>query len=148
VLGRGDRALEYYLAICPSRKEEQIDTYRCEPYVYSQMTAGPDSPTPGEAKNAWLTGTAAWSFVAISQYILGIRPSPAGLVVDPCIPASWKGFTAQRRFRGKTYRIEVRNPSGVCRGVKRLTVDGRAVQGTCVPLEGGGKSVAVVVELG
>lgn len=148
LLGNGDQALEYYLAICPSRKEEQIETYRCEPYVYSQMTAGPDAPTPGEAKNAFLTGTAAWSFVAISQYILGVTPSPAGLVVDPCIPRAWKGFTVRRRFRGKTYVIEVRNPKGVSKGVKRMQVDGKDVAGNTIPLKAGGTTVRVVVELG
>jgi cellobiose phosphorylase len=148
VVGRGDRAMEYYLAICPSSKEQQIDTYRCEPYVYSQMTAGPDSPTPGEAKNAWLTGTAAWSFVAISQYILGIRPSPAGLVVDPCIPTTWNGFKAQRRFRGVTYQIEVRNPRGVCRGVTRMTVNGQQVAGNTIPIAKDAGPVKVVIQLG
>jgi cellobiose phosphorylase len=148
VLGDGDQAMAYYLAICPSRKEEQIETYRCEPYVYSQMTAGPDAPTPGEAKNAFLTGTAAWSFVAISQYILGVTPSPGGLVVDPCIPRKWKGFTVRRRFRGKTYVIEVRNPNGVSKGVRRLRVDGKDVVGHTIPLKVGGSTVRVVAELG
>lgn len=148
LVGHGDRAMEYYLAICPSKKEEQIDTYRCEPYVYSQMTAGPDSATPGEAKNSWLTGTAAWSFVSISQYILGVRPTLEGLVVDPCIPASTKGFQVTRRYRGRTYRIEVRNPSNVCKGVKRMTVDGRECPGNLIPLDLGGEEVCVLVELG
>jgi cellobiose phosphorylase len=112
------------------------------------MTAGPDSPTPGEAKNAWLTGTAAWSFVAISQYILGIRPSPAGLIVDPCIPTTWTGFKAQRRFRGVRYDIEVRNPRHLSRGVSRMTVDGKPVTGNTIPIATGAASVKVVVELG
>ncbi|HEX9109440.1 MAG TPA: hypothetical protein VF832_19500, partial [Longimicrobiales bacterium] len=146
LLGNGDQAFEYYMAICPSKKEEQIERYRCEPYVYSQMTAGRDAPTPGEAKNSWLTGTAAWTFVAASQYILGVRPSPAGLVVDPCIPRSWKGFTVQRRFRGKTYRIEVRNPHGRSKGA-HLTVDGAAIRGDTIPLDLGGEVVHVVAEL-
>jgi len=148
LLGRGDRAMEYYLAICPSRQEAQIDTYRAEPYVYAQMTAGPDAPTPGEAKNSWLTGTASWSFVAISQYILGVRPAYEGLQIDPCIPAAWKHFRVRRRFRGRTYDIEVRNPDGVCKGVRSLTVDGRAVEGNVVPLDVGGEDVHVEVVLG
>ncbi|MCY3024108.1 MAG: glycosyl transferase [Planctomycetota bacterium] len=148
LLGNGDQAFAYYLSICPSRKEEQIETYRCEPYVYSQMTAGPDAPTPGEAKNAFLTGTAAWSFIAISQYILGVTPSPDGLVVDPCIPQNWKGFTVKRRFRGRMYLIEVRNPKRVQKGVRRLQVDGKEIQGHTIPLDLGGATVRVVAELG
>lgn len=148
LLGDGDQALAYYLAICPSKKEEQIDTYRCEPYVYSQMTAGPDAPTPGEAKNAFLTGTAAWSFVAISQYILGVRPTPDGLVIDPCIPRNWKGYEVTRRYRGATYQIVVRNPRGVCRGVTRLLVDGLSVPGTTLPIAPAGRIVRVDAELG
>ncbi|MFA4944376.1 MAG: glycosyl transferase [Lentisphaeria bacterium] len=143
LLGNGEAALDYYLAICPSKKEEQIATYRCEPYVYSQMTAGPDAPTPGEAKNAFLTGTAAWSFVAISQYILGVAPTPAGLVVNPCIPASWKGFTVTRRFRGATYRIRVANQAGLSRGVRRLSVNGTTVAGNCIPVAKAGETITV-----
>ncbi|MDR3709884.1 MAG: hypothetical protein P4L33_16430 [Capsulimonadaceae bacterium] len=148
LLGNGDQAYDYYLSICPSKKEEQIDTYRCEPYVYSQMTAGPDAPTPGEAKNAFLTGTAAWSFVAISQYILGIAPALDGLRVDPCIPRAWKHYTVRRTYRGRTYIIDVSNPGGVSRGVKRLTVDGHVIDGTLIPLSAGGDTVRVECELG
>lgn len=148
LLGRGDEAMEYYLAICPSRKEEQIDTYRCEPYVYSQMTAGPDAATPGEAKNAWLTGTASWSFVAISQYILGVRPTVTGLMIDPCIPKAWDGFNVVRRYRGKTYRISVKNPNHICKGVKKLLVNGKQVNGNVLPLDLEGTDFAVEVTLG
>ena len=148
LVGHGDQAMEYYLAICPSRKEEQIDTYRCEPYVYSQMTAGKDAPTPGEAKNSWLTGTAAWSFVAISQYILGVTPSPVGLVVDPCIPSAWKGYKVQRKFRGKTYKIEVKNPAGKNKGIKQLLVDGKVIAGNVIHLDQGGDVESVVPEIG
>jgi len=148
LLGNGNQAMEYWLAICPSKKEEQIETYRCEPYVYSQMTAGRDAPTPGEAKNSFLTGTAAWSFVAITQYILGVTPSPAGLVIDPCIPTAWKGYSVQRKFRGKTYQIEVKNPSGASKGVKQLLVDGKPIDGNTIPLNLGGGDVKVTVTLG
>lgn len=148
LLGDGDQALAYYLAICPSRKQEQIDTYRCEPYVYSQMTAGRDAPTPGEAKNSWLTGTAAWSFVAASQYILGVTPTLHGLRVDPCVPKSWKSFQVTRKFRGKTYQIEVTNPAGVSKGVRSIKVDGKPIEGNVIPLGVGGDVVAVAVELG
>ena len=127
LLGDGDRALEYYLSICPSAKQDQIETYRGEPYVYAQMIAGRDAPCFGEAKNNWLTGTAAWTFVAVSQGLLGIKPDFAGLRIDPCIPKDWPGFSAVRRFRGNTYHIEVKNPSGVCKGVKALRLDGKDV---------------------
>jgi len=148
LLGEGDRALEYYLSICPSAKLGQIDTYRAEPYVYAQMIAGKDAVCFGEAKNSWLTGTAAWTFLSISQGLLGIKPAYTGLEIDPCIPKSWKGFKALRRFRGDTYRIEVRNPSGVCKGVKSMTVDGKAVQGNIIPVAGDGAEHRVEVVLG
>ena len=99
ILGRGEEAMKYYKSICPANKENQIDTYRCEPYVYSQMTAGRDAATPGEGKNSWLTGTAAWSFVALSQYILGIRPDYDGLIVDPCIPKDWEMFKSNSQIQ-------------------------------------------------
>ncbi len=125
--GMGDRALEYYRSICPSAKQAEIRTYRSEPYVYAQMIAGRDAPCFGEAKNSWLTGTAAWTFVALSQGILGIRPDWRGLRVDPCISSAWKGFKAKRSFRGAIYEITVRNPAGACKGVGRLIVDGAEV---------------------
>ncbi len=148
ILGRGDEAMEYYKNICPAGKETQIEIYRAEPYVYSQMTAGKDAPTPGEAKNSWLTGTAAWSFVALSQYILGIRPDYDGLIIDPCIPKAWKEFTATRRFRGAVYHITVRNPSGISKGVRCVSVDGMPVHGNKVPVDGECKEHSVLVELG
>lgn len=146
--GDGQRALDYYLSICPSAKPDH-DVYRSEPYVYAQMTASQFSPTPGEAKNSWLTGTAAWSFVVASQYILGIRPDFAGLRIDPCIPRTWPGFTVQRRFRGVTYTITVTNPRGRSQGVRRLVVDGRKITGNVVPPPADGRTaVAVTAVLG
>jgi cellobiose phosphorylase len=112
------------------------------------MTAGKDALTPGEAKNSWLTGTAAWSFVSISQYILGIRPGPRGLVIDPCIPKSWSGFSVQRIFRGTTYQIEIKNPRRICKGVRALTVNGKTIDGNVIPLDLPGKQVSVLAELG
>ena len=107
IAGNAEGALDYYLRINPSAREAISDVHRCEPYVYAQMIAGRDAPTHGEAKNSWLTGTAAWNMVAISQWILGIRPEHDGLRVEPVIPAAWAGFRATRRFRGTTYDIEV-----------------------------------------
>lgn len=146
--GEGERALDGYLAICPSTREERIETYRNEPYVYAQMIAGPDAATPGEAKNSWLTGTASWAFVGASQGLLGIRPDHGGLRIDPCVPRSWGSFRVTRRFRGAVYEIEVRNPDGVCRGVRSLTVDGRPVDGNLVPAAGRGARVRVEAILG
>jgi len=132
--GHGDQAHDYYLRINPSAREAISEVHRCEPYVYPQMIAGRDAPTHGEAKNSWLTGTAAWNYVAISQWILGIRPEHDGLQVDPCIPAAWKAFTAVRQYRGGVYHITVNNPHALCRGVKSLIVDGRRVEGNLLPL--------------
>jgi len=147
--GEGDRALEYYLSICPSAKQDQIDTYRSEPYVYAQMIAGRDAPCFGEAKNSWLTGTAAWTFVSVSQGLLGIKPDYLGLRVDPCIPRAWKGFTATRRFREDTYEIVVSNPDGVCKGIRSVTLDGRSVDTTKpIPYAGDGSTHKVEVTLG
>jgi cellobiose phosphorylase len=131
-LGRGERAHDYYLRINPSHREALSDVHRCEPYVYAQMIAGRDAPTHGEAKNSWLSGTAAWNYVAITQWILGIRAEYTGLRIAPVIPASWPGFTATRVFRGATYRIAVerRGPGNAV----SLTVDGRPITGDVVPL--------------
>jgi cellobiose phosphorylase len=148
LLGRGDQAMEYYKSICPPTKEEQIDIYRSEPYVYSQMTAGRDAPTPGEGKNSWLTGTVAWSFVALSQFILGVQPDFDGLIIDPCIPKDWKSYSVVRKFRESTYNICVSNPNGVCKGVKKLFVDGKVIQGNKIPIANDGNIHKVEVELG
>lgn len=129
-LGNGTAAYDYYLRINPSAREGISDIHRCEPYVYAQMIAGRDAATHGEAKNSWLTGTAAWNYVAITQWILGIRAEHAGLRIAPIIPAAWPGFTATRVFRGVTYHITVER-QGPGNEVS-LTVDGEAVEGNIV----------------
>ncbi|MGV8829764.1 MAG: GH36-type glycosyl hydrolase domain-containing protein [Breznakibacter sp.] len=134
VIGRGDQAWEYFRKICPAYLEEISELHKTEPYVYSQMIAGKDAFKPGEAKNSWLTGTASWNFYTISQYILGIRPDYDGLLIDPCIPASWKGYTVTRQFRGATYQIKVENPNGVCKGVASVLINGESHQGNCLPI--------------
>jgi len=131
ILGHGDKALDYYLRINPSNREMMSDLHRCEPYVYAQMIAGKDADNFGEAKNAWLTGTAAWNYVAVSQWILGIRPDFSGLRVEPVFPESWPGFTVTRQYRGVIYDIQVvREGSG---NRVRLTVDGDPIEGSLVP---------------
>ncbi len=149
-LGRGDRAFDYYSRINPSAREAMSDVHRCEPYVYSQMIAGRDAPTHGEAKNSWLTGTAAWNLVAITQWILGVRADYDGLTVDPCIPSDWDEFTVTRKFRGATYVITVRNPDHVCRGVKQMVVDGQSIAGNRLPVFNDGRThpVHIVVTTG
>ncbi|HEY6528365.1 MAG TPA: glycosyl transferase [Cellvibrionaceae bacterium] len=148
LIGNGDRAFEYYSKIAPAFLEEISDLHRVEPYVYAQMIAGKDAYKPGEAKNSWLTGTAAWNFAAITQYILGVKPDYNGLGVNPCIPKSWKGFNVTRKYRGATYNIEVKNPNGVSKGIASITVDGQAVQGNVLPLLAAGSVGNVVVTLG
>ncbi len=147
-LGDGDRAFEYYLSICPAAKEDIIDTYRAEPYVYSQMIAGKDAANPGEAKNAWLTGCAAWTFLTVSQGFCGIQPDYKGLRLDPCIPSTWPEFKVTRQFRGATYRITVKNPSGKTKGIARMTINGQPVTGNLIPLAAGGETVTVEAILG
>ncbi|MGC8778190.1 MAG: GH36-type glycosyl hydrolase domain-containing protein, partial [Candidatus Caldatribacteriaceae bacterium] len=133
-LGRGDRAFEYYRKICPSFREEMSELHRLEPYVYAQVIAGDDSPRFGEAKNSWLTGAAAWNYVAFTQYILGIRPDFDGLCIDPCLPPEMKKVVVQRKFRGVEYHITIENARS---GRYMLTVDGEVVSGKCiVPLKG------------
>lgn len=134
VLGRGDRAWEYYRKICPAYVEEKSELHKVEPYVYCQMTAGKDAARPGEAKNSWLTGTAAWNWYAITQFILGIRPAYNGLEIDPCIPADWDGYYVTRKFRGATYEISVRNPRHVSKGVESIVVNGEPVKGNVLPI--------------
>ena len=148
VLGRGDRAWEYYRKICPAYLEDRSDLHKVEPYVYCQMTAGKDAARPGEAKNSWLTGTAAWNWYAITQFILGIRPAYGGLEIDPCIPSAWDGYEVSRRFRGADYRIKVTNPSHVSRGVKSITLNGEPLQGNLIPVRPQGTRNTVEVTLG
>lgn len=148
VIGRGDRAFDLYKKICPAFREDISDLHRNEPYVYSQMIAGKDAQRMGEAKNSWLTGTAAWNFVAISQAILGVKPDYDGLIVDPCIPSDWKEYKVTRVFRGATYVISIKNPSGVQKGVASVTVDGAIIEGNLLPVFESGTTHEVEVVLG
>jgi cellobiose phosphorylase len=148
ILGNGDKAFDYYLRICPNTMEDLIEVYRCEPYCYAQMIAGKDAATHGEAKNSWLTGTASWSFVTISQAILGIKPDYQGLLIDPCIPKNWKSYKVTRLYRGVKYHIRVQNHDGVSRGIKSLIVNGKPIESNLIPYKKEDKEVEVSVVLG
>jgi cellobiose phosphorylase len=143
LVNNGDRAFDYYLRINPSARENLSEVHRCEPYVYAQMIAGRDAPTHGEAKNSWLTGTAAWNLVAATQWLLGLRPEHDRLRIDPCLPDAWNGFTARRRFRGATYEVTVRKPVGARGRISSLSVDGRPIEGNLVPVAPAGDAVVV-----
>jgi len=146
VIGRGQRAWEYYKKIAPAYLEEISDLHRTEPYVYAQMIAGKDAFIPGEAKNSWLTGTAAWNFYAITQYILGIRPDYNGLIVDPCLPSEIEEYEITRKFRGSTYHIKIKNGEKG-KGLNKLTFNGLAINGNVIPVSGQGETHLVEVEL-
>ena len=148
VIGRGDRAFEIYQKTCPAYCEEFSEIHRTEPYVYSQMVAGRDAKFHGEAKNSWLTGTAAWTFVNVSQYILGVYPTHNGLSIDPCVPKDFGDFELTRKFREGTYNIKVQNPDHVEKGIKSITVDGKAIDGCVIPYVKGKETYDVVVTMG
>lgn len=148
VVGRGDRAFEIYRKTCPAYLEDISELHRTEPYVYSQMIAGRDAKFHGEAKNSWLTGTAAWTFVNISQYILGVYPTHHGLQINPCIPNGFGDFKITREYRGVCYHIEVHNPNQVQKGISSLEVDGQSIKGNIIPYDKEKENVNVVVTMG
>lgn len=123
-LGRGDRAMKYYDALCPARQNDQIEIREAEPYSYCQFIMGKDHTAYGRARHPFMTGSGGWAYFSATRYMLGIRPQFDELLIDPCIPADWEGFTAVRAWRGAVYHIEVRNPEHVMKGVKELYVDG------------------------
>ncbi len=147
VMGHGDRAFEVFKKTCPVYLEEISEIHRTEPYVYCQMVAGCDAPSHGEGKNSWLTGTAAWTFTCISQYLLGIQPTLQGLQLNPCIPHDMAGYKLDRTYRGTTYHITFDNTAGVEKGVKSVVVDGSPIDGNILPLTDK-KEVNVVVTMG
>ena len=148
MLGNGDRAYEYYNQINPAAKNDKLDEYECEPYVYPQNILGDEHPLFGLARNSWLSGTASWAYQAATRYILGVRPAYQGLVVDPCIPHDWDGFKITRLFRSAWYEIEVQNPHHVCQGIKSVAVDGSPYSGNIVPIFEDGQKHKVLVVLG
>jgi len=134
ILGRGELAFQYYNQINPAAKNEILDEFESEPYCYPQNILGDEHPQFGLGRNAWLSGTSSWTYQAATQWILGVRSSFQGLIVDPCIPKAWDGFEVVRKWRGATYRIVVRNPGHVSKGVKSFSVDGKAVGGNVAPI--------------
>ena len=145
IIGHGDRAFEVYKKTCPAYIENISEIHRTEPYVYSQMVAGKDARNFGEAKNSWLTGTAAWTFVNVSQHILGIYPTLHGLSVDPCIPSDMEGFTVTRQYRGASYEIKVTNKDHAQKGIQSFLVDGKAIEGHVIPYDPAKKQYQVEI---
>jgi len=148
LVGNGDRAYEYYHQMNPAAKNDSIDEFECEPYVYPQNILGDEHPQFGLGRNSWLTGTASWVYRAATQYILGIRPTYEGLEIDPCIPRGWEGFRVTRVFRKTIYRIEVLNPDHFSKGVRSVRVDGKKIKGNVVPAFGDGSTHSVQVIMG
>jgi cellobiose phosphorylase len=146
--GNGERAFEYYRQMNPVAKNDLIDEYECEPYVYPQNILGDEHPQFGLARNSWLTGTASWAYQAATQYILGIRPTYGGLEVDPCIPRAWDRFTVTRAYRDAIYQIEVKNPCNVCKGVTSVRVDGTEIGDNVLPIFADGQVHEVEVTMG
>jgi cellobiose phosphorylase len=148
LLGNGDRAYEYYAQINPAGKNDNVDLYECEPYVYAQNILSDEHPQFGLGRNSWLSGTATWCYQAATQWILGVRPEFGGLRVDPCIPKVWDSYSTHRRFRGHLFAIHVHNPEHVCKGVKKMKVDGKILEGNILPPDLPGSEHQVEVYLG
>ena len=144
MIGRPQNAFDYYKRICPAYLDHIQDLHRMEPYVYSQMIAGKAAPRHGEAKNSWLTGTAAWNFVAVTQWVLGIRPEFDGLRIDPCLPAELRDLTVTRTFRGCTYKIRIRN-TGIASADRKVLVNGKPASSNIVPPQAGGGQIEVEI---
>ncbi len=148
ILGNGDRAYQYYAQINPVSKNDSIEVYECEPFVYGQNILGDEHPRFGLGRNSWLSGTASWCYQAAAQWILGIRPEYAGLRMDPCIPSTWREFSAVRIFRGEKYHLTVHNPNTKNKGVVRMVVDGKDLPGNLIPSELPGSDHQVEIWLG
>jgi len=148
MLGNGDRAYEYHRASMPAAYNDRAEIRQSEPYVQGQTTYSVYSPRAGNTRTSWLTGAAAWAYFSATQYILGLQPEPVGLRIAPCIPSTWNGFKARRRFRNRTIHIDVKNPDGVCHGVKTLTLNGETLPGNLIPVDRLGDDNQVEVVLG
>ena len=145
-LGRGDRAMKFYHALCPYYQNDIIEIREAEPYSYCQFIMGKDHTAYGRARHPFMTGSGGWAYFSATRYMLGIRPQFDSLEIDPCIPADWKEFSVTRVWRGAEYRISVKNPEGVMKGVKELILDGRKV--SKIPVSEAGSSHEVTVVMG
>ena len=145
VLGRGDRAMKFYNALCPYYQNNMIEIRQSEPYSYCQFVVGRDHTAFGRARHPFMTGSGGWAYFSATRYMLGIRPDFEHLTIDPCIPADWKEFSAVRRWRGAEYDIHVENPDGVMKGVQELYVDGEKVERIPVMTQGSRHDVRVVM---
>ncbi|MBU0954004.1 MAG: glycosyl transferase [Spirochaetes bacterium] len=148
LLGNGDRAFDYYLQVNPAAKNDRIEQYEIEPYCYAQNILGDEHPQFGLGRNSWLSGTASWMYQTAVKHILGIRPACNGLVVDPCVPCSWKEFSVNRKFRDAEYAIQVCNPDGVSKGVKEIKVNGIRIKGQLIPQAAAGTVNTINVLMG
>lgn len=148
LLGRGERAYEYYNQINPAAKNDIADEYECEPYVYAQNILGNEHPQFGLARNSWLSGTASWMYQAGTRFILGIRPRYDGLEIDSCIPKKWDGFKVIRKYKNAIYNIEVKNPKHINKGISQLKVDGKEINGNIAPVFGDGKTHSIEAVMG
>lgn len=146
--GNGNRAYEYYNQINPIVKNEIIDEYECEPYVYAQNVLSNEHPQFGLGRNSWLSGTSSWAYQAATKYILGIEADLDGLRINPCIPDAWDGFTATKLFRNAIYNIEVRNPNHVCKGIRSIKVDGKEIDNNKVPVFNDNNEHNVIIVMG
>ena len=145
-LGRGDRAMKFYDSLLPYNQNDAIEIRQAEPYSYCQFVMGKDHSAFGRARHPWLTGTAGWAYTAATKHILGIRPGFDGLVIDPCIPADWLGFTVKRVWRGATYLITVKNPNNVQKGVTSITLNNdTAITGAIPPQAAGSVNLVEVI---
>ncbi|MCK9563153.1 MAG: hypothetical protein M0R02_10600 [Bacteroidales bacterium] len=134
IAGRGDRAYQYYNQINPASKNDELEVFESEPYCYPQNILGDEHPQFGLGRNAWLSGTSSWTYVAGTQWIAGIRPALDGLIIDPCIPTKWETLKVRRKFRGATYHISITNPNNVSKGIVKLLVNGEEIEGNKVPV--------------
>ena len=148
MLGRGDQAYDYYKKLAPPSKNHIAEIQKSEPYVYAQTIAGAGHPLFGEARQSWLTGTAAWMLKAATNWILGVRPQYNGLLVDPCVPSSWKSFRMARQFRGATYNLTFTNPKGVSKGIESIQVDDKPFEGNLLPAFSDGKTHKIAITMG
>jgi N,N'-diacetylchitobiose phosphorylase len=146
-LGRGERAMEFYDSLLPYNQNDNIEVREAEPYSYCQFIMGKDHTAFGRARHPWLTGSGGWAYFAATHWILGIRPGYDGLIVDPCIPGEWTGFEVVRKWRGATYRISVRNPDHVQKGVKSVLLDGRTAT-LPIPVQPAGTTHDLIVTMG